>query len=370
LPGSLDLNLTSGATEVIKEQSGKRLNLMPGDVVEVRSAEEILNTLDQSAELDNLPFMPEMLQFCGKQYEVYRRADKTCDTIDNTGGLRMLDSVHLQNLRCDGKQHGGCEAECLLFWKESWLRRVDNATVSQEPSTPVDADQLHTLTENTSSKIVKEDGNSRNRFFCQATELKRATAPLQWWDIRQYWRDIRIGNARVRDLFRAGILAAYRRLVEFGVGYRLLLRLYDGFQDLIGGIRYPYRSGTHETKTPSEYLDLKVGEFVRVRSHEDILKTLDRNSKNRGLWFDAEMVPFCGKTFRVSKRVTKIVHEKTGEMIHFTNPCIVLDKVCCRGKYTRKRLFCPRSIPSYWREIWLERVDSSSVEQPLRRGGP
>ena len=39
------------------------LNLRVGEVVEVRTAEEILATLDEHGALDSLPFMPEMLRF-------------------------------------------------------------------------------------------------------------------------------------------------------------------------------------------------------------------------------------------------------------------------------------------------------------------
>jgi hypothetical protein len=37
------------------------LDLKVGDVVEVRSAAEILATLDENGALDSMPFMPEML---------------------------------------------------------------------------------------------------------------------------------------------------------------------------------------------------------------------------------------------------------------------------------------------------------------------
>ena len=57
------------------------LDLRAGDLVEVRSREEILATLDRYARLDALPFMPEMFQYCGQRYRVFKRADKTCDTI-------------------------------------------------------------------------------------------------------------------------------------------------------------------------------------------------------------------------------------------------------------------------------------------------
>src|SRR5262245_31995892 len=97
------------------------LNLRAGEWVEVRSVEEILATLDDQQCLDGLPFMPEMLPYCGKRFRVYKSAHKTCDTIQTFAIRRMDDAVHLDNLRCDGGAHGGCQAGCLLFWKDAWL---------------------------------------------------------------------------------------------------------------------------------------------------------------------------------------------------------------------------------------------------------
>jgi hypothetical protein len=63
-------------------------DLRVGQLVEVRSAEEILATLDQNGELENLPFMPEMLQFCGKRLTVHKMAHKSCDMVTDTRGKR------------------------------------------------------------------------------------------------------------------------------------------------------------------------------------------------------------------------------------------------------------------------------------------
>lgn len=343
------------------DDSNDSLNLMPGDIVEVRSREEILASLDENGELENLPFMPEMLRFCGRRMPVSRRADKTCDTIDNEGSMRMRNAVHFKDVRCDGSSHGGCQAECLLFWKERWLKKVDDATPDSNREAP--RDQAGGCTEATLQRATNgyssaEDGKKRLRYFCQATELKRATVPLPWWDVRQYVRDVRTGNTSVAGLIKAGLFACYRELVHLGFGYNQLIRIYDWFQDRIGGQRFPFRAGKAPGTTPAAELGLKVGEYVRVRSHEEILETLNQNSRNRGLWFDAEMVPHCGKVYRVASRVDRIIHEKTGEMVHFKNPCIILENVYCVGRFTQKRLFCPRSIQSYWREIWLERTAS------------
>ena len=39
-------------------------------------------------------------------------------------GREMPDTVFLDELRCDGGGHGGCEADCLIFFKLQWLKPV------------------------------------------------------------------------------------------------------------------------------------------------------------------------------------------------------------------------------------------------------
>ena len=94
--------------------------LKSGDLVQVRSAGEILATLDDAGALEALPFMPEMLPCLGRRFVVDKRADKICDTIAQTGSRRLRDSVLLADLRCDGSAHAGCQAECRLVWWNCW----------------------------------------------------------------------------------------------------------------------------------------------------------------------------------------------------------------------------------------------------------
>ena len=78
--------------------------------------------------------MPEMLKYAGKRFTVSHRVEKICDTVKTEGmpaSRRMRDTLFLEDLRCDGSAHGGCQAGCRIYWKESWLRRVESET---EPS--------------------------------------------------------------------------------------------------------------------------------------------------------------------------------------------------------------------------------------------
>ena len=105
------------------------LGLQAGEWVQVRSREEILATLDADGRLDELPFMPEMLKYCGARMIVGKRAHKTCDPAIGIGGRKMANTVHLSNIRCDGAAHDGCQAACLIFWKEAWLKPVADAAM-------------------------------------------------------------------------------------------------------------------------------------------------------------------------------------------------------------------------------------------------
>jgi len=111
------------------------VRLRPGDLVEVKAPEEILQTLDADGTLDQLPFMPEMVEFCGKRFQVSKRVLKTCYyTERNAAGFRKFktdDVVLLDGLRCCGAEHDGCQKACMIFGREAWLRRVQDATVQQ-----------------------------------------------------------------------------------------------------------------------------------------------------------------------------------------------------------------------------------------------
>ncbi|MFN0171039.1 MAG: hypothetical protein ACKV22_31865 [Bryobacteraceae bacterium] len=144
-----------------------------------------------------------------------------------------------------------------------------------------------------------------------------------------------------------------------GLGFGSVIRwAYDRFQKVTGGTPYPFRPGALPpgVRTPSATLDLQVGELVRIKDYKDVLDTLDQEWRNRGLYFDAEMAPFCGGTYRVLRRVERIIHEGTGKMLTFKTPAVILDGVACKARYAKHRKFCPRAYYQYCREVWLERM--------------
>ena len=345
--------------------------------VRVRSAEQILATLDANGELEGLPFMPEMLRFCGQVLRVERSAHKTCDTITGASlGRRLERSVHLASSRCDGAAHGGCQAQCLLFWKQAWLERVEPARSSWSwrllsgagrapgaAGSPHGACRLETLRGRAAEPAASDPAGPSYR--CQATRLLAATTPLAWWEPTQYLRDWLSGNVALWTLLRAMLLRVLYRFAILWRGYELKVSLYDLVARITGARSWPYAVGTQSGKTPSDKLDLQPGEWVEIKSHDEILETLN-GRMNRGMGFAPEMVQYCGQRYRVAARVDKIINEKTGKMLRMKNDCIILDGVVCKSDCSENRLFCPRKIYAYWREIWLRRVDAG--QEPGARG--
>jgi hypothetical protein len=340
------------------------MTLKAGTLVEVRSRDEILETLDADGTYEKMPFMPEMLRHCGKRYRVAAVAHKTCDSAYKTGGRRLENAVHLDELRCDGSAHGGCQATCLLFWKTPWLKVVDERTSEARALGGAVAGAGVSEEALAAATVQRGTTSPEPIYVCQATQLYHATTLLPWWDFRQFWRDLRYGNATLRRAARVLTLASLRWARTLGVGYRIAVATYRKAHLKLNGFPAPEGEGLIPLgqPTPSCDLGLQPGERVRVRSHEEIRKTISTGNKNRGMWYDHEMVKFSGHEYRVSHRVDKIIDEVSGKMLLMKQPCVVLDKVWCTAEYTGSRLLCRRAVTTYWRENWLERVDEQQPE--------
>ncbi|MFF0147251.1 hypothetical protein ATK36_2761 [Amycolatopsis sulphurea] len=322
--------------------------LRTGERVRVRTAEEILATLDENGTLDGLPLMPETLAFAGRELPVHLSAHKTCDTINHRGTTRRMDrAVHLTGARCDGSAHGGCQAGCQLFFKEEWLERLDGTPIRDgAPATGTIPLPLTVIESGTTAAPEPDDKpDAEPRYRCQATELVRATSYLPVQDWRQYVDDVRTGNVSFAATVRSLFLSVFNNYQKLSRKLPARLRIREG-------AFYPFYRGTGAAKQPPAGLDLQPGELVEVRDKAEIMAALGPNNRNRGLWFDAEMLPYAGRRGRVLGKVEKIVDESSGRMLKLRD-CVVVDQITCAGQFNR---YCPRSDYIYWREAWLRRV--------------
>jgi len=315
-------------------------DLRSGDWVEVRSPAEISATLDADGTLDGLPFMPEMIEYCGRRFRVQRKAEKTCR--EGTGGaydhreFLRNDVVVLEGgLRCPGTDHDGCQRACMLFWKMAWLRKVENGA----PATTSQPSGHGTLRSKLKTKIPS------GRYFCQSTELVSATKPLPSWQrLLKCWYEVRFGTFGVLKMMALIVAPQWRKLVRKFVGERRLL-------------------GTL-VRTPVESIGLRPGDIVEIKSPQEIAQTLDQKGRNRGLLCDSYAVRrFGGRRVRVRNRLDRMILESTGEMREMQNT-VILEDVCCDCPLIVGG--CPRRDPAYWREIWLRRVEGTDLRDARR----
>lgn len=296
-----------------------------GQLVEVRGEAEIRAMLDADGKYDGVPFMPEMARYCGRRIRVARRADKTC--VEGHGVRSMRAAVFLEELRCDGSGHDGCQRNCMLFWKEAWLKLVDSRVATEMES----SDQRR----ETSETFTPLRTRSSDRYFCQSTELYAATSPLPRWNLAHF----------VGDFFN-GELSPWRFVQIFS---RMAV---NRFRTLLGLRKIGGLAGSR-AKNPKGNLNLQSGERVEICSTHEIESTLDPDGRNAGLTFEPDMLEYCGRQFEVDFPVQKIILERTGKMATLTST-VALKGVTCQGLCAKN---CPRSNPLYWRESWLRRVN-------------
>jgi len=166
------------------------------------------------------------------------------------------------------------------------------------------------------------------------------------WAVGHLVDDVRRGELSIGDfLLMIGRTAANR--------VRGLIGLGD-----IGAL-----AGTGQGKSKGA-LDLKPGDWVRIKSAEEIRATLGPDGRNLGLSFEPEMTRYIGGLYQVDFPVKSIILEETGQMAKLSRT-VALKGLSCRGICAKN---CPRANTLYWRESWLERVENLELAEEKRTG--
>jgi hypothetical protein len=321
LPRKTDLN----------SMSVRQNKLRTGDWVEVKSVSEVAQTLGAAGTLDGMPFMPEMLDFCGRRFRVLRRCEKSC--VELAGGKYEIrefaidDVVLLEISRCSGSDHGGCQRACVLFWKEQWLRKID---ATDEASLAVDNSGIEEL------RAKLKTMTDAEHYFCQSTQLVKTTRTLtRSRIIRNCIADVRSGSRGILEMAGMVFKPLWRKVTAW----------------------YPRPTLTGTLKrTPIVSLELRAGELVELKKESEIRQTLDTKGCNRGLLFAHGPWSASSGVYEVQNRLERMIVEGTGEMKTMQNTVILRDLNCtCENVLGG----CPRQDVVMWREIWLKRAGES-----------
>src|SRR5438552_2527452 len=139
----------------------KTKKLRPGDFVEVKAPAEILQTLDAEGTLDKLPFMPEMVEFCGRRFQVSKRFVKSFSEVHagNCSSLEMAQRIGIW-----------------LFWRirrvflGAYARGTNKSTpaggINLQPGEWVEVEPMESITE-----TLNESALNRGLYFTPAMRL-------------------------------------------------------------------------------------------------------------------------------------------------------------------------------------------------------
>jgi hypothetical protein len=315
--------------------SQQTARLRHGDLVEVKTAREILQTLDAAGAVDHLPFMPEMLEFCGQRFRVARRALTVCIYAPGTPlGFNTDDVITLEGIRCSGAAHDGCQKSCMIFWKEAWLRKVG-------------ADSVQSYVDHAGREQLRSQLKvliAPDIYYCQSSELNRYTHSLS-----NYEKIVR---------YLGGLLAGNFGAVP--MAWSIVIWLFWRIRKIFLGVYPRGRSGL----TPKESLNLQPGEWVEVKPLRSITETLNEHGHNRGLGFSLDMRRLCGRRLRVRARLEKIIVDGTGKMRRLRDTVSLEDSTCGCRYLGFGMEGCARCELTYWREIWLRRLEGPSDQLP------
>jgi len=294
-----------------------------GSKVIVRSFGEILDTLDENGTYERLPFMPEMKKYCGGCYTILKNVENVL--IEGLGYRRIKDTVILEGVTCDGSAHGGCQRTCHILWKKAWLKKLDNEKFE---------DPVLSLNMESDNSVARKKVH-----LCQLINLRIASSSPRSLDgLAQYLSEKKPGRVGRLILKPLNFCLWLWNLI-----LKWCRRSAPGAEALRGSLK----------RTPAICLNLKPGEYVEVKTKEEIVFTLDKKGRNRGLAFTPEMLKYCGKRYRVLKRIDRMIDQNTGRMRKISNT-VLLENVLCDGGFHKN---CPLNCYCLWREAWLKRVE-------------
>lgn len=120
------------------------------------------------------------------------------------------------------------------------------------------------------------------------------------------------------------------------------------------GSQDPTQFGNSVSAAGSPALEFKAGEWVRVKSREEIISTLDKFDELKGCAFLEPMYEYCGTVQKVYVKVERFLDERSFK-VRSAKGLYFLENLQCTGTEVFGR--CDRRCYYFWRAEWLEKMD-------------
>jgi hypothetical protein len=147
----------------------------------------------------------------------------------------------------------------------------------------------------------------------------------------------------------------------FQIRVRILRKGKRGVKHLFRKVRRLALRGRTPGPSP-EQPDIKSGQWIEVRTIEEIAATLDDGEKLGGCLFIDEMGEYCGRRYRVLKEVESFYDETKNRMCRAKN-MFLLEGVRCSGRQRLYTVDCDRSCFFFWHRDWLQGIDAGGSDR-------
>ena len=106
-----------------------------------------------------------------------------------------------------------------------------------------------------------------------------------------------------------------------------------------------------------DVLHLRPGDHVKVKSKKEIFDTLDKDHRFEGCAFMDEMAQYCGTEQIVYRKINNFFDERLCKFFK-AKGIVLLEGITCSGKLSIAGPVCDRSCYLFWKEAWLEKIES------------
>ena len=111
-----------------KKDEARKPKFAAGDIVKVKTKEEISQKLNEHSKQDGCLFMNQMCEYCGKEFKIAKVVKNLFDEQQCKMYKASLPLYILNGVICHGEVESfnqRCDHSCHFFWHEDWLTKAE-----------------------------------------------------------------------------------------------------------------------------------------------------------------------------------------------------------------------------------------------------